>query len=203
MIDNKPAATVEDGYNAIARAYHNQRDKFKNDEVLRLLISLLPPGGEVLDIGCGVGVPVVRFLVDAGFKVTGVDISSSMLELARDRVPEARFIKMDMRRLAFDSCRFDAVTAFYSLFHVPKEEHLQVLVSFNHLLRKDGILLFCSGTAAWEGFKDFHGTRMFWSHPDPEATRQMVIDAGFTVRMSEVQEHGGEKQYWVMAKKRT
>jgi hypothetical protein len=42
---------------------------------------------------------------------------------------------------------------------------------------------------------------MFWSHPDHEVTRQLVMDAGFAVIISEVQEHGDEKHYWVMAMK--
>jgi len=198
-----PAEIVESGYDDIARTYHEQRDKFKSNELLAGFSSLLLPGGDVLDVGCGAGVPVARFLVNAGFKVTGVDVSSSMLELARVRVPEANFVKMDMRQLEFDADCFDGICAFYSLFHVPREEHLQVLIGFNRLLRQDGILLFSSGRGAWEGIEDFHGTRMFWSHPDREVTQQLVMDAGFAVIMSEVQEHGGEKHYWVMAKKST
>ena len=198
-----PAKIVESGYDDIARTYHEQRDKFKSHELLTKFSSLLPPGGHVLDVGCGAGVPVARFLVNAGFKVTGVDVSSSMLELARVHVPEANFVKMDMRQLEFDADCFDGICAFYSLFHVPREEHLQVLIGFNRLLRQGGILLFSSGRGAWEGVEDFHGARMFWSHPDREVTRQMVMDAGFAVIMSEVQEHGGEKHYWVMAKKST
>lgn len=141
------------------------------------------------------------FLVDADFEVTGVDVSSGMLKLARSHVPGANFVKMDMRQLGFAAGSFDGVCAFYSLFHVPREEHPQVLTGFNRLLGQNGILLFCSGTGAWEDIEDFHGTDMFWSHPDHETTRQMVIDAGFTLEMSEVQELGGEKQYWVMARK--
>lgn len=201
MPDSKPAVIVETGYNRIAQDYHNQRDKFKSDDILSSFISLLSPGGELLDVGCGTGIPVVRFLVDAGFGVTGVDISSSMLELARVHVPEARFTKMDMRRLGFDASRFDGISAFYSFFHVPKEEQFQVLVSFHRLLRQDGLLLFCSGANAWEGIQDFHGAQMFWSNPDREVTRKLVIDAGFVVILSEVREYGGENQYWVMARK--
>lgn len=144
---------------------------------------------------------MARFLVRAGFRVAGVDVSSSMLRLARVHVPEASFVKMDMRQLGFDADCFDGICAFYSLFHVPREQHLQVLLGFHHLLRQEGILLFSSGRCAWEGIEDFHGTRMFWSHPDREVTRQLVIDAGFAVIMSEVQEHGGEEHYWVMANK--
>ena len=201
MSSSDPKNIVEYGYDDIARTYHEQRDKFKSNELLAGFSALLPPGGDVLDVGCGAGVPVARFLVRAGFKVTGVDISSSMLELARVHVPEANFVKMDMRQLEFDADCFDGICAFYSLFHVPREEHLQVLIGFSRLLRQDGVLLFSSGRGAWEGIEDFYGARMFWSHPDPEVTRQLVMDAGFSVIMSEVQEHGGEKHYWVMAKK--
>jgi ubiquinone/menaquinone biosynthesis C-methylase UbiE len=198
-----PTAIVEDGYDKIARTYHERRDKFKNNELLIGFSVLLPSRGDVLDVGCGAGVPVTRFLVDAGFNVTGVDVSSSMLALARGHVPEVSLLKMDMRHLAFAADCFDGVCAFYSLFHVPRKEHFQVLFGFNRLLRKGGNLLFSSGRREWEGVEDFHGADMFWSHPDREATRQMVIDAGFTVNMSDVQEHGGEKQYWVMATKHT
>ena len=197
------AGIVEGGYDDIAQTYHEQRDKFKSDALLSGFCSLLPPGGDVLDVGCGAGVPVARFLVDAGFRVTGVDVSSSMLQLARSHVPEARFLKMDMRRLQFDDGHFDGICAFYSLFHVPSEEHLQVLSKFNRLLRQDGVLIFSTGKSAWQGTEEFHGTRMFWSSPDREVTRQWVIDAGFAVMMSEVRELGGEEHYWVMARKST
>ncbi|UCG23213.1 MAG: methyltransferase domain-containing protein [Chloroflexota bacterium] len=198
-----PSEIVKGAYDDIARTYHERRDKLKSDELLAGFSSLLTPGGNVLDVGCGAGVPVARFLVDAGFNVTGVDVSSNMLKLASGHVPEVKLVKMDMRQLGFVAGCFDGICAFYSLFHVPREEHLRVLFGFNRLLGQYGILLFCSGRCEWEGVGDFYGAEMFWSHPDREATRQMVIDAGFTVRMSEVQEHGGQVQYWVMAKKST
>jgi ubiquinone/menaquinone biosynthesis C-methylase UbiE len=198
-----PAEIVESGYDEIARTYHQERDKFKSHELLARFSSLLPPGGHVLDVGCGAGVPVVSFLVDTGFKVTGVDVSSSMLQLARVHVPEAHFLKMDMRQLEFEAGCFDGICAFYSLFHVPANEHLQVLNGFHRLLVQDGVLIFCSGKRAWEGIEDFHGARMFWSHPDSEVARKNVVDAGFTVLMSQVLELGGEQHYWVMARKST
>jgi ubiquinone/menaquinone biosynthesis C-methylase UbiE len=201
--DVDPSEIVESGYDNIARTYHEQRDKFKSNELLSAFSSLLPPGGDVLDVGCGAGVPVARFLVDAGFKVTGIDISSSMLKLARVHVPEATFTKMDMRQLEFDAASFDGICAFYSLFHVPREEHLQVLIRFSRALRQDGVLIFSSGKSAWQGVENFHGARMFWSNPDREVTRQLVVDAGFAVIVSEVLELGGEKHCWVIARKST
>ena len=35
--------------------------------------AMLPEGGTILDIGCGVGEPIARYLIERGFAVTGVD----------------------------------------------------------------------------------------------------------------------------------
>ena len=53
------------------------------------LAASLGPGGRVLDLGCGTGLPTARQLTDAGLRVTGVDLSAGMLALARENVPEA------------------------------------------------------------------------------------------------------------------
>ena len=77
----------------------------------------------MLDLGCGAGVPVTRWLADRGFAVTGVDVSAKQLELARTYVPEGTFIKADMTEVVFGPESFDAVVAFHSIIHVPRTEH--------------------------------------------------------------------------------
>ena len=46
--------------------------------------------GLVVDLGCGSGI-WAKALVDAGYQVVGVDKSPAMIEIARQRVPEATF----------------------------------------------------------------------------------------------------------------
>ncbi len=203
MNNNNPVNLVRESYNKIAAVYHKQRDKFRNDDVLNSFASLLSSGAEVLDVGCGAGVPVAQFLVKADFKVTGVDFSLSMIELARENVPQATFIEMDMRKLDFADGSFDGIIAFYSLFHIQKEDHGAILLKFHNLLRENGILLFCSGWNQWEGTKDFHGAQMYWSQPGKEVTRQLVLEAGFDLILAEVRDYGGDKHYWVLARKNT
>ena len=60
----------------------------------------LPPGARVLDLGCGTGTPIARHIVDQGFRLTAVDQSQKMLEIARQVVPDAEFIHGDMIDLA-------------------------------------------------------------------------------------------------------
>jgi len=47
--------------------------------------------GRIVDLGCGSGIWAAE-LLNAGYQVTGIDISESMLEIARKRAPSAEFI---------------------------------------------------------------------------------------------------------------
>ncbi len=81
-----------------------------------LLRSLRQAGihdGVVVDLGCGSGI-WARELADAGYQVIGVDISSAMIELARQRVPEAEFHVDSFLRFRVPACR--AVTALGEVF---------------------------------------------------------------------------------------
>src|SRR6188508_69031 len=71
----------------------------------------VPPGGAVLDIGCGMGEPIGRQLRNAGFGVVGVASSPSMLRLCETRFPDGQWIEADMRQL--ELCRrFDGLLAW-------------------------------------------------------------------------------------------
>ncbi|HVD44568.1 MAG TPA: class I SAM-dependent methyltransferase, partial [Rubrobacter sp.] len=87
--------TVESGYDRMAEHYLATKDP--EDPLalaaLKDLASLLPSEAAVLDLGCGAGVPVTRWLADRGFVVTGVDVSARQLELARTNVPEGTYFK--------------------------------------------------------------------------------------------------------------
>jgi SAM-dependent methyltransferase len=59
--------------------------------------------GLVLDLGCGSGI-LARELIDAGYDVLGIDISPSMIALARARVPEARFREASLLTAELPPC---------------------------------------------------------------------------------------------------
>ena len=92
---------VADGYDAVAERYYAWSDARPSATRRRWLAKALeriPLGADVLDLGCGAGVPMTRALA-AGRQVTGVDISARQIELARAAVPEATFIHADMTAL--------------------------------------------------------------------------------------------------------
>lgn len=79
---------VRKGYDKIAKEYHADRHVFDNKRELEEFVSLLPRNSKVLDVGCGAAVPFIKFLVEYGFDVTGVDFSESMLRLAEKMFQE-------------------------------------------------------------------------------------------------------------------
>ncbi|GGW74686.1 class I SAM-dependent DNA methyltransferase [Streptomyces xantholiticus] len=107
------------------------------------LIRSLPAGSRVLDLGCGTGEPTARRLTDAGLEVVGVDLSSGMVKLAREKVPEATFHQLDLADLRpggpTDLGRFDAVAAFFSLLMLPRAEIPVALRTVHHLLVPEGL----------------------------------------------------------------
>ena len=78
-------------YNRIAEDWDKDHD---NDdwwiEGTDVLISHLPSKGTVLDVGCGSGVKSC-YLLEGGFKVTGIDISEKLLDIARRKAPEGEY----------------------------------------------------------------------------------------------------------------
>jgi ubiquinone/menaquinone biosynthesis C-methylase UbiE len=112
---------VADGYDAIAERYRDwaEADAWPRLEWLARLEAELADGAEVLELGCGAGVPVTRRLAKR-YRVTGVDISARQIELAREKVPEAKFVQGDALQLELPS--FDAVVSFYMSGHVPRGE---------------------------------------------------------------------------------
>ena len=192
---------VRKGYNKIAAKYNESRDQFCNETELEYFISLLPKGGRILDAGCGAGVPVAKYLVDRGYSVTGIDFSTSMLNLARQQVPGAEFLEGDMTHLAFPVNSFDGIVSTYAIIHVPKEKHATIFQNFYRVLKPGGILFFTTGSGEWEATEDYMGTSMFWSHPSKETSLALVKQVGFKIIRDEVLERGGETPYCIFAKK--
>jgi len=80
------------------------------------------PGDRVLEVGVGTGINAGLYPVDCS--VTGIDLSSSMLEKARDRVfrkevRNLRLLQMDAANLKFADDSFDIVYAPYVISVVP------------------------------------------------------------------------------------
>ena len=179
---SKKSEIIKKGYDIIAPRYILDRDQFKNDKYLEKLDALLKPASAILDLGCGDGKPVDKFLVDRGHRVTGIDISSKMIELAKRRVPEAKYLVRDISELKREEYRVDAVVSFYSIIHIPKENHRELFTKINSFLPEGGLILLTLGKEENEEIGDFYGVEMYWSHYGPEKSREIIEEAGLLPR---------------------
>ena len=139
-------------------------------------------GGDALDLGCGTGTLATMHLAEH-FRVTGVDISPPSIEVARSEVPGADFVVGDMASVDFGDDSFDLVTAFYSLIHVPRDEHAVVLDRVASWLRPGGVLVVTMGAGGGDDTEepDWLGVPMYWSNWDARTNVGLVEAAGFEV----------------------
>ncbi len=105
----------------------------------------LPAGARVLDLACGWGRHSIE-LARAGFRVTGLDLSETLLARARRRAAatgvEVEWVRADMREIG-RAGEFDAVLSLYSSlgYFLSDEEDLRVLRAAREALRPGGWLL--------------------------------------------------------------
>jgi SAM-dependent methyltransferase len=213
MMDYDPKRLVESGYDRVAQRYlefaqHNLQENKSSARMdyLRKLLECLPIQAEVLELGCGAGVPCTQLLAQQAH-VTGVDISATQIALARQNIPTATLFHADMMALTFSPMSFDAIVAFYSLIHLPRAEQAILLERLAGWLRPDGWLLVNLGVSNDPGSiePDWLGVAMYWSSYDAQTNLDLIHRVGFMLVEAEtlIDDEDGEPVsfLWVLAKK--
>jgi SAM-dependent methyltransferase len=203
-----PKRIVAQGYDAISERYlawSGLRPSPTRLRYLALALELIPAGSDVLELGCGAGIPMTAALAD-GRSVTGVDISATQVEAARRNVPSATFIQADMTALNFEPASFDAVVAFYALTHVPRDEQPDLLDRIRGWLRPGGLFIASMGADDEPGDveADWLGVDMYFSHFGAKANRRLVQQAGFALESAEVADEPEDRHdarfLWIVAR---
>ena len=134
----------------VRRLFHTIADRYDLITVLlsfgcdrrwkRQLIDLskADAGTRALDLACGTG-DIAFGLADRGARVTGLDITLRMLQLARAKSRRAAFLAGDMTSLPFPDQSFDLVTTGYGIRNVPRIE--PAIAEIHRVLRPAGLLL--------------------------------------------------------------
>ena len=203
-------AVVAEGYNALGADYLAWTSAFADparERMVNEFSARLSSGARVLDLGCGPGTPSTRILASR-FQVTGVDLSDTQLEAARRNVPEATFIHADLTEIDFPPESFDGATAFYSISHVPRDEHGPLFERIARWLVPGGLFLAALGAGDspdWIG--EWLGGEMFFSSHDAESNRRLLAAAKFELLMDEIidtpEPEGPVPFLWVLAQRRS
>ena len=202
-----PREVVARGYDEVAERFLEWSPLRPSEARLAYLAracELIPSGARVLELGCGAGIPMTAALAE-GRDVTGVDISGTQVELARRNVPTATFLHADMTALEFEPASFDAVVAFYSLTHVPRDDVPPLLARIREWLRPGGTFVAAMGVEDDPGTieEDWLGVPMYFSHFSARKNRRLVAEAGFVIDSAEVliepEDRDDARFLWVVA----
>jgi trans-aconitate methyltransferase len=142
--------------------------------------ALLSQGASILDIGCGSGEPVVRYLIDRGFAVDGVDTSPTLIALCRERFPQRSWHVADMRTLALEKT-FNGLLAWNSFFHLTHDDQRRMFPIFAQHASPGAALMFTSGASHGEAIGSYRDEPLYHASLAPEEYRTLLQSAGFRV----------------------
>jgi len=143
-------------------------------------LARVEPGMRALDLACGTG-DIAFALAARGARVTGLDITHRMVQLARAKPQASRvsgFVTGDMMALPFADAAFDVVTTGYGIRNVPRIE--PAIEEIRRVLRPGGVLLSLDFDrpsnalvrGVYLGYLTIVGSALGWFlHRDPDTYR--------------------------------
>lgn len=135
---------TRESYDLSAQRYF---DRFRNEfdhvsldrSALQLFAELAGPGAQTLDAGCGPG-HVAAFLAAKGLSITGVDISPTLIQIAKDAFPDIDFRVGELADLPMENASVQAVVSRHSVIHTHPDDLDATFSEFRRVLRTDGRL---------------------------------------------------------------
>lgn len=173
--------TIIDLYRRHAVAWTTARGtRLVEQAWLDRFLGLVPTPVAVLDIGCGSGRPVARYLVERGAEVTGVDSAPEMIALFRSNLPDSPVHVADMRTLRLDRT-FGGLIAWNSFFHLSQADQRRMFPVFRAHAGPRAALMFTSGPSQGEAIGTLEGEPLYHASLDSAEYRALLDEHGFRV----------------------
>lgn len=114
---------------------------------------------KVLDIGFGTGILTTK-LYNSGCNITGIDFSGNMIDIAKQKMPNATLINWDFTKgLPYDirNYKFDYIISTYAIHHLKDKEKVDFIKSLSTLLFEKGKILI--GDISYETSSEFEKSK--------------------------------------------
>lgn len=192
------AERVVELYQRHARTWDGQRGRSLFERTwLDRFLACLSPARSILDLGCGSGEPIARYLIEGGCRVTGVDAAPAMIDLCRQRFPAMQWIVADMRSLAVGRT-FDGILAWDSFFHLPFGDQRRMFAVFQRHAAPGATLMFTTGPAHGEAIGSYQGEPLYHASLDGAEYRALLRRRGFSLVSHVVEDPGcGGHTVWL------
>jgi len=117
-------ARVQSHYDDIADVYdqrydHRERGRMYYDHIAGAVLGKIHPKGHLLDIGCGTGLFLDRYLREGKDRTaTGIDISPGMIRKAQERFPMLPYVVGNAEFLPFAPDTFDSISSLLAFSYL-------------------------------------------------------------------------------------
>lgn len=174
MDENKKS--IGEKYNKIAEWWNieHKNSRYVMDQISKAL-SFCNDKDFALDVGCGSGGRIINELLNQGFKVTGVDASEKMIELAKVNHKNVEFFISDICEWQTQK-KFNFIVAWDSIFHLPINSQKTVISKLCNLLNPKGILIYTFGDAYGEHKTKWHDEYFPYSSIGINENLQTIIE---------------------------
>lgn len=181
-LSDVPTDAMIDLYERHARGFDRDRSRTLQERVwLDRFLTYVQPEGVVLDLGCGMGEPIARYVIEHGFGVVGADTSPTMIELCRERLPDSEWLVADMRTLELDR-RFEGVLAWDSFFHLTRDHQRAMFPRFRAHVKSGAPLMFTSGPSDGEAIGSWFGEQLYHASLAAAEYEHLLATNGFIVK---------------------
>lgn len=146
-----PEDDASNGYESVAAKFIAAREQSSiGIEVVRTWARNLSSGAAILDLGCGTGVPISQLLIEAGFRIYGVDASPTLVAEFHRRFPQMSVACEPVETSAFFAKTFDGVVAIGLMFLLPADVQRSLIFKVASALNRGGHFLFASPSQVCE-----------------------------------------------------
>ena len=174
-------------FSLLARVYDAIMADIDYEDWARFVLETVaaPAGGRVLDLGCGTGNSTFPFYV-RGFEVVGLDASSEMLNVAREKLPPISFVRANFTDFCLDEPFDLIVSMFDSLNNLLEPAHFLAAATrvYEHLVPGGSFMFDVNTTLGlknlWEAGRaeGWAGEVYYrWEHSFDEATGLARVEA--------------------------
>lgn len=171
-------------YDQIAEWYVATRNPEVGVPDLAAFTRRLPSRARVLDLGCGDGIPISRFLLREGFDVVALDSSPEMIARYRTNFPDVPTRCKRAEEADFPAESFGAVVAWGVLFHLSGAEQRDVIWKVADWLRPGGRVLFTSGDVEYATEGEMNGVTFQYTSLGVSGYRDVIERAGMRLESS-------------------
>ena len=186
-------------YDALAGWWRDvHRDSRYGMRQLSRALEFVSQRGDALDVGCGSSSRMVNFLENSGFRVTGIDVSSEMIRLAREGSETTCFLQADICDYQLSST-YDLIVGWDSLFHLPIAEQAPVLKKLCNALNPRGVLIYSLGDDIGEHRDTMEGQTMHYSSLGISENLRLLDEFGLECKHLELDQFPPHNHVFIIA----